>query len=236
MPGSSELQPIPKARVSTAATMRALFVSGLLTLLPIWLTWVVFKFVFGLLSDLSRPMVGPMLAGIAQQHPQLAWLADTWALTAIGIVFTVLLILAVGMLARRVAGQRALGWFEVAIRRIPLAKTVYGSARQLLDLMAAPPDGGQRVVLIAFPHPGMKTVGFFTRTLRDEATGRELAAVYVPTTPNPTGGYLVIVPVEDIVATDWTVDQAMTFIISGGAVAPQRMPFSGAAAEIPSSG
>ncbi len=208
--------------------MRALFVTGLLTLLPIWLTWVVFKFVFGLLSDLSRPLVGPLLAGIAQETPQLAWIAHPLALTAIGIVATVALILAVGWLARRVAGQRALAWFEIAIRRVPLAKTIYGSARQLLDLMQTPPDGGQRVVLIEFPHPGMKAVGFVTRTLRDEATGRELAAVYVPTTPNPTGGYLEIVPVEDLIATDWTVDQAMTFIISGGAVAPQRIPYSGA--------
>jgi uncharacterized membrane protein len=232
MPTPVESPPGPQQQAPAHATMRALFVSGLLTLLPIWLTWVVFKSVFGLLSDLSRPLVVPLLAGIVQEHPQLAWLANAWSLTAIGLVATVLLILAVGMLARRVAGQRALGWFELAIRRIPLAKTVYGSARQLLDLMQAPPDGGQRVVLLAFPHPGMKTVGFFTRTLRDEATGRELAAVYVPTTPNPTGGYLVIVPVEDIIATDWTVDQAMTFIISGGAVAPQRMPYSGAATEV----
>ena len=231
MPAPVEVRSVPQQEAPAHATLRALFVSGLLTLLPIWLTWVVFKSVFGLLSDLSRPMVVPLLAGVVQEHPRLAWLAHPWSLTAIGLVATVLLILAVGMLARRVAGQRALGWFELAIRRIPLAKTVYGSARQLLDLMQAPPDGGQRVVLIEFPHPGMKTVGFFTRTLRDEATSRELAAVYVPTTPNPTGGYLVIVPVEDIIATDWTVDQAMTFIISGGAVAPQRMPYSGAATE-----
>jgi uncharacterized membrane protein len=76
----------------------------------------------------------------------------------------------------------------------------------------------------------MKTFGFVTRVFKN-THGRELAAVYVPTTPNPTGGYLVIVPVEDIIATDWTVDQAMTFIISGGAVAPQRMPYSGAPTE-----
>ncbi len=227
MPATDSIPPATKL-----ASLRSLFVSGLLTLLPIWLTWVVFKFVFGMLSDLSRPAVGPMLATIAQDHPQLAWIAHAWSLTAIGMIATIVLILAVGLLARRVAGQRALGWFEVAIRRIPLAKTVYGSARQLLDLMQSPPDGRQRVVLIAFPHPGMKTVGFFTRSLRDEATGRELAAVYVPTTPNPTGGYLVIVPIEDIVATDWTVDQAMTFIISGGAVAPERMPYSGVATDV----
>ena len=206
-----------------------LFVSGLLTLLPIWLTWVVFKFVFGLLSDLSKPAIGPLLAEIAREHPQLGWLADAWALTAIGVVATVLLVLAVGWFARRVAGQRALEWFDAAIRRVPLAKTVYGSARQLLDLMSSPPDGsGQRVVLVPFPHAGTKTVGFVTRTLRDDATGRELASVFVPTTPNPTGGYLLVVPTEDLIPTDWTVDQAMTFIISGGAVAPRHMPYTGA--------
>jgi uncharacterized membrane protein len=72
----------------------------------------------------------------------------------------------------------------------------------------------------------MKSVGFVTRVLRDEATGAELAAVYVPTTPNPTSGYLEVVPMEKLIPTDWTVDQAMTFIISGGAVSPDRIPFS----------
>ena len=75
----------------------------------------------------------------------------------------------------------------------------------------------------------MKAVGFVTRVLRDEASGAELAAVYVPTTPNPTGGYLELVPMDKLTPTDWTVDQAMTFIISGGAVSPGRIPFSGAA-------
>jgi uncharacterized membrane protein len=72
----------------------------------------------------------------------------------------------------------------------------------------------------------MKSVGFVTRVIREQGTGRELAAVYVPTTPNPTSGYLEIVPVEKITPTDWTVDQAMSFIISGGAVSPDSIPFS----------
>jgi uncharacterized membrane protein len=72
----------------------------------------------------------------------------------------------------------------------------------------------------------MKCVGFVTRIVREQGTGRELAAVYVPTTPNPTSGYLEIVPVESLTPTDWTVDEAMTFIISGGAVSPDTMPFS----------
>ena len=82
------------------------------------------------------------------------------------------------------------------------------------------------MVLIDFPHKEMKSVGFVTRILQDERTGQELAAVYVPTTPNPTSGYLEIVPVDRLTPTDWTVDEAMTFIISGGAVSPDKIPFS----------
>jgi uncharacterized membrane protein len=202
------------------------FLTGLLTLLPIWLVWIVFKFVFVLLSDISRPAVGPLLGGLAASDPRLyGWLAGPWVQTAIALVATVAFILAVGLLARRVVGQTLLRWFEKLIARIPLAKTVYGSARQLLDLLQTKPDGTQRVVLIDFPHAQMKSFGFVTRLLRDEHTGAELAAVYVPTTPNPTSGYLEVVPVERLTPTDWTVDQAMNFIISGGAVSPDRIPF-----------
>lgn len=206
------------------------FLTGLLTLLPIWLVWIVFKFVFGLLSDMSQPVIGPLTAGIAARDPLLfGWLAEAWVQTAIALVATVFFIILVGALARRVVGQKLLAWFEALISRIPLAKTIYGSARQLLDLLQTKPDGTQRVVLIDFPHNQMKSVGFVTRILRDELTGGELAAVYVPTTPNPTSGYLEVVPVERLTPTDWTVDQAMTFIISGGAVSPESIPFHRAA-------
>jgi uncharacterized membrane protein len=202
------------------------FLSGLLTLLPIWLVWIVFKFVFVLLSGISQPVVAPLLAGLAAQDPRMfGWLADAWVQTAIALAATVVFIVAVGALARRVAGQTLLRWFEALIARIPLAKTIYGSARQLLDLLQTKPDGTKRVVLIDFPHTQMKSVGFVTRILLDEHTGRELAAVYVPTTPNPTSGYLEVVPVERLTPTDWTVDEAMTFIISGGAVSPDKIPF-----------
>lgn len=87
------------------------------------------------------------------------------------------------------------------------------------------PEQLQRVVLIEFPSSQMKTVGFVTRVMQDEVTGQSLAAVYVPTTPNPTSGYLEIVPVERLVSTDWSVGEAMTFIISGGAIAPDSIHF-----------
>ena len=209
------------------ARLQRLFITGLLTLLPLWLTWVVVKFLFLMLSDLSRPVIEPVLQGLASIYPvALGWLADSWVLGAIALFATLLAILLVGWLTRRVVGQRLLGWFEALISRIPLASTIYGSARKLLDILQTKPDGTQRVVLIDFPHPEMKTLGFVTRVMRENGTGRELAAVYVPTTPNPTSGYLEIVPVEKMTPTDWTVDQAMSFIISGGAVAPDSIPFS----------
>ena len=208
-------------------SLQKLFLAGLLTLLPLWLTWVVVKFVFVLLSGISQPLIGPLLHNLATGNPQaFAWLGQPWVQTALALLATLAVILLSGVMARRVIGQRLLRWFEGLIQRIPLASTIYGSARKLLDILQTQPDGTQRVVLIDFPHTEMKSVGFVTRVIREQGTGRELAAVYVPTTPNPTSGYLEIVPVEKMTPTDWTVDQAMSFIISGGAVAPDTIPFS----------
>jgi uncharacterized membrane protein len=223
VPAPSSPTPISPA---PGPRFQRLFLTGLLTLLPIWLTWVVVKFVFVLLSDTSRPLIGPLLHNLAAGNVALGWLDDPWVQTAIALLATLGVILLSGVMARRVLGQRLLRWFEALVGRIPLASTIYGSARKLLDILQTQPDGTQRVVLIDFPHTEMKSVGFVTRILREQGTGRELAAVYVPTTPNPTSGYLEVVPVEKLTPTDWTVDQAMSFIISGGAVSPDTIPFS----------
>ena len=209
------------------ASVQKLFITGLLTLLPIWLTWVVIKFVFVLLSDISKPWVEPLSHRIAATFPQsLGWFNGLWVQNTIAMVATLFVILAVGALPRRVVGQRLLRWFVAPVARVPLADVIYTSARKLLDMLETKPGSTQRVVLIDFPHRDMKSVGLVTRVIREEGSGRDLAAVYVPTTPNPTSGYLEIVPVELLTPTDWTVDQAMSFIISGGAVAPDAMPFT----------
>ena len=208
-------------------SLQRYFVSGLLTLLPIWLTWVVFTFVFRLLSGLSHPWVGPLSQRLADSFPRaLGWIDDPWVQTGIALFATLVTIVAVGVLAHRVIGQRLIGGFERGIARVPLANTVYSGTRKLLDILQTKPEGAQRVVLIEFPHRGARAIGFVTRVLRDELTGEELAAVFVPTTPNPTGGYLEIVPMSRLTPTDWSVDQAMSFILTGGAVAPDRIPFS----------
>ncbi len=215
------------ASASHRPSLRRLFVTGLLTLLPLWLTWVVVKFVFVILSDVSKPWVGPLSQQIAASFPSaLGWASALWVQNTIALLATVALILLVGAMAQRVVGQQMLGWLEKLVLRIPLASTVYTSARKLLDILQTKPGSTQRVVLVDFPHKEMKSVGLVTRVIREEGTGRELAAVYVPTTPNPTSGYLEIVPVELLTPTDWTVDQAMSFIISGGAVAPDTIPFT----------
>lgn len=207
-------------------SLQSLFIAGVLTLLPLWLTWIMLSFVFKLLSRISSPFVGPALQTLADNDPSLQWLTQPWVMAAVALIATVGFILFTGWMARRMVGQTLLRYFEGVIRRIPLANTVYGSVRQLLNILQTKPDGTQRVVLIDFPNRDMKTLGMVTRVMRERDTGRELAAVYVPTTPNPTSGYLEIVPVEYLTPTDWTVDQAMSFIISGGAVSPEEIPFS----------
>jgi len=216
----------PTTSVSRTRRLQRLFLSGLLTLLPIWLTWIVIKFVFTLLSDLSKPLIAPLSIHIANGFPKtMHWIHADSVQNTIGLAATLILILIVGWLARRVLGQRILGWLEVLVLRIPLAGTVYSSARKLLDILQTKPDGTQRVVLINFPNEKMKAIGLVTRVIHEHGSGRELAAVYVPTTPNPTSGYLEIVPLDQLIPTDWTFDQAMSFIISGGAVAPESIPF-----------
>ena len=208
-------------------SLQRYFLSGVITLLPLWLTVIVFRFVFLVLSDISRPWVTPLLARLANGFPlTLGWLGAPWVQTALALIATLGVIIAVGVMAHRVLGQRLLGWFETFVQRIPLANLIYGGVRKLIDILQTQPDGAQRVVLIDFPHRDMKAIGFVTRVLKEEGSDRELAAVYVPTTPNPTSGYLEVVPVENLTPTDWTVDQAMSFIISGGAVSPETVPFT----------
>lgn len=201
------------------------FLSGLLTLLPLLLTLFVMGFVFRFLSGLGKPIVAPILSQLAAIYPRLAWVSSSWVETTLGVVATIALVFWTGVFAHRVIGQRLLRWLEALMQRIPFASQIYGGVRKLIDILQTRPEGVHRVVLIDFPHKEMKAIGFVTRVLREEGTDRELAAVYVPTTPNPTSGYLEVVPVDRLTPTDWSVDQAMSFIISGGAVSPEKIPF-----------
>ncbi|MCK7592691.1 DUF502 domain-containing protein [Pseudomarimonas salicorniae] len=201
-------------------------ITGLLTVFPLWLTWIVFELVLTQLSKLGAPLVDAAAELLARLLPGAgAVLQAEWVRFLLAVVLTIGSLYVLGWVANKVVGKRLLSAFDALIERIPLVQTIYGGTKKLLGVLQKKPEGSQRVVLIEFPHPGVKTIGLVTRTLRDSASGRELAAVFVPTTPNPTSGYLEIVPVEHLVPTAWTVDQAMAFIISGGAVSPDNVPY-----------
>ncbi|MBB3227368.1 putative membrane protein [Luteibacter sp. Sphag1AF] len=196
--------------------------TGLLTVLPLWVTWLVFSFVLSLLAGIGAPLVELVLS----IDTTAAARTPSWVVFLLALALTLGVLYAVGFLANRVLGARMLSGFDGLLARIPVVHTIYGGTKKLMAVLQNKPSGVQRVVLVEFPRPGMKVVGFVTRTMIEDDTGREMAAVFIPTTPNPTGGYLEIVPLEELTPTDWTMDQAMAFIISGGAVAPDSLPAS----------
>jgi uncharacterized membrane protein len=200
-------------------------ITGLLTIIPLWVTVALFGFVLRLLAELGNPVVEGALGGLRRFAPDLAGsLTHGWINTVLALIATLLLLYCVGWLASRVLGRRLLAGFDAVMDRIPMVRTIYDGTKKLTAMMQKKPSGTQRVVLVEFPHPGMRAIGFVTSTMREQESGREMAAVFVPTTPNPTGGYLEIVPLDCLTPTDWTVDQAMAFIISGGAAAPDNLP------------
>lgn len=207
--------------------LKRYLITGLLTFMPLWVTWLVFKFIVGFLAGLGAPLVAGFVGALGLVSPQAAdQLSQGWVTYILALLLTLITLYLLGFLANRVIGQRLLHAFDSLLQRIPLVQTIYGGTKKLMTVLQNKPSGAQRVVLVDFPRRGMKVVGFVTRVMTEEGTGREMAAVYIPTTPNPTGGYLEVVPLEELTPTDWTMDQAMAFIISGGAVAPDTLPAS----------
>lgn len=205
------------------------FLAGILTAIPILVTLAVFQFFLSQLSNFGRPTVRVIAKSVGEYSPELGrWLLEVpWLQSTIATLLTIAAIYLLGWAVSLIVGRRILALLEGLLARIPLVTKVYGSTKQLIQAFQRKPEGGlQRVVLIEFPHKEMKAVGFVTQTFVDTTQGIELAAVYVPTTPNPTSGYLEIVPSDRLVSLDWTMDEAMTFIISGGTVSPGRICFT----------
>ncbi|MCW8809291.1 MAG: DUF502 domain-containing protein [Rhodanobacter sp.] len=210
--------------------LKRYLLTGLLTFIPLWVTWLVFKFVLGMLAGIGAPIVAALLNAVALVAPRAAESMKTeWLTFSVALVSTLALLYLLGFIANRVIGQRFIHAFDSLLARIPVVQTIYGGTKKLMTVLQNKPSGVQRVVLVEFPRRGMKVAGFVTRVMLEDGSGREMAAVFIPTTPNPTGGYLVVVPLNELTPTDWTMDQAMAFIISGGAVAPNTLPASPAA-------
>lgn len=213
----------------TTNKRRRYLLTGFLSIIPLWITWLVLAFLFKTLSGIGEPIVKWVSSLFQARYPQLEkFLNNPIFIGVIECLVVVIFIYGVGVFTTIVIGKRIFNFFENLLERVPVVKHIYGAVRKLtIVLQEKPGNDVERVVLIDFPSPEMKTVGLVTRVMNDARTGRQLAAVYVPTTPNPTSGYLEIVPVDRLTPTDWTMDQAMTFIVSGGAIAPESIFYDG---------
>lgn len=218
---------------------RGNLLAGIVAVTPIAVTAAVIYFLFSYLSQLGRVPAkwissqienGSKLGEVSRLNflkPVVEFIGHEWFVNTMSVAFVIAILYIIGWLTRNVLGRQLIALLEWMLHRIPFVKTVYGAVKKFVLVLQQRPGGDiKRVVLIEFPTPEMKTVGLVTRLFTEQSTGRKLAAVYVPTTPNPTSGYLEIVPVERIVSTNWSLDEAMTFIISGGAIAPEEIVYT----------
>lgn len=216
----SENEPKPHLQFNFQGNL----IAGLLAITPLVVVWLVFDFFLTALSHAGQPVAKGLLAFIVDRVPSAEpWLNDPVVQWIIAVLVALLLLYSIGAIASRVVGRKIIEYFERLITRIPVVQSVYSATKKLVNVLQQKPEGGSRVVLVEFPHPGLRAIGFLMRTFHDAATGEELAAVYVPTAPNPTSGYLEIVPLEKLYPTNMTMDQAMTMILSGGATTPERI-------------
>ncbi len=205
--------------------MRRLFLTGLVIILPLLITIWLLRILFNLVHGVSTPLILRVL-GLLRLPLVDDAAFSTYLAPLIGVGATLLLILLVGALATNFLGQRFVATFDRMMLRIPLIKGIYGPARQFLDAFNRKTDTFQRVVMIEYPRPGVYTVGFMARegaTLwpsgeRQKMPGYTL--VFLPTTPNPTSGWLAAVPDRDVIPLDMSIEDGIKTIVSGGLVLP----------------
>ena len=137
------------------------------------------------------------------------------------------LISAVGVLARYYIGKKIIDWTDRILMRVPLLNKFYGAIKQVNDAFAGNKHSFKTVVLVEFPREGMYSIGFLTSEQRDEVqqkTREKVVCVFVPTTPNPTSGFLILVPEEKVTKLDMSVADGIKYIVSLGSLSPEYTP------------
>jgi uncharacterized membrane protein len=195
--------------------------AGIITIGPLFATYLIFSFVLGELAKAGLPIVQLLTPFFPH-----AWIGQLWLRPVLAVLLTLGLLYVVGRVTSLVIGHEVFHLFESVLERLPVVAKVYTSVRQLVETMMAKKESSQRVVLVDFPIAGQKSVGFLTRTLADEATGRPLAAVLLPNAINPTSAFLQILPIERVTETSLTMEQAMSMLMTGGAVGPETIRYS----------
>lgn len=191
--------------------LRNRLLSGVLVLVPLAVTILVLQLLFNSLTGFIRPPLRPLLPDVPES-----------VLTAIAFVAGLLIVYGVGAITSLVVGRRLIRLGEAVLLKLPVVKSIYSASKQVVDTFSASNMRAfKSVVLVEFPRPGSLALGFVTGTMAD-GEGRELYRLFVPTTPNPTSGFLVIVPKDDVHFTDIGVEDGIKMIVSGGMLAPTQ--------------
>jgi uncharacterized membrane protein len=197
--------------------MKNYFLTGLLVILPIFITVYVIWYLIKAMDAVLK-------------YIPAKYLPETYIniyIPGLGLILAVILILIVGVLTRNIAGRRVLQFWDNLVDRIPLARILYSSVKQLLQAFFFKNSNSfQRVALVEYPRRGLYVLGFITGESRGETqekTNKKMINVFVPTTPNPTSGFYVLVPEDDLTLLDMSVEDAFKLLISGGLVGPKEM-------------
>jgi uncharacterized membrane protein len=201
--------------------MQRNILAGIIIIGPLFVTWLVFSFVLGSLAKAGLPVVH-----LLEIIFPIDWLSEPWLQSVLAVVATLAVLYVLGRLTSQVLGRQVFNLFEAMLERLPFVAKVYTSVRQLLDSMLSKKETSQRVVLVDFPIAGQKSIGFLTRTLTDATTGQPLAAVLLPNAINPTSAFLQVLPLNRVTETDLSMEQAMSMIMTGGAVGPETIRFT----------
>jgi len=197
------------------AFLRKYFIAGLLFWLPIWVTLLVIKFLVDLLDSILK------LLPVRYQPDALLGMH----VPGIGVLIILLIIFGTGIIVANVIGGWFVAMWDAFIGRIPLVRSVYTGVKQVLQTLFAP--GGQsfrKVLLVEYPRAGLWSIAFQTGDATGEiekaGEGEKMVSFFIPTTPNPTSGFLMMAPKSKVIELEMSVDQALKFVISLGVVQP----------------
>jgi len=195
-----------KKRKSLTLILRNYFITGVVVLIPIGFTLYLTKFLIGISSNIIPENINPN-----------SYLP--YAIPGIEILISVFFITIVGGLSLSFLGKRILKLIDDLFKRIPFLRTIYSAILQMTESFSNKDNDKKSVVLIEYPRKGVWAVGFATKENKGEMankTNQKLINVFVPTTPNPTSGFLLMFPIEDVIYLDMTFEEASRFIVSAG--------------------
>lgn len=195
--------------------MKKYFITGLLVLVPLVIT-------FWVLSSLIQTMDQSLLLLPEQWQPEQLF---GFSMVGLGAILTVAVVFVTGLIATNIFGQQLILWWEAVLSRVPVVKSIYASVKQVSDTIFS--DSGnafRKALLVEFPRKGSWTIAFLTGEPGGDVSNHlqgDYVSIYVPTTPNPTGGYFLIMQRNEVVELDMSVDQALKYIISMGTAVPE---------------